>query len=111
MEDRRIYTRISFKIQLKFMDLDSGKEGEAETVDVSANGVGFITKDGISARAPLDMWLEIPDHHEPLHAQGVVVWCENLEDGASQRVGVHLIKEDFIGLARALWIHQQQQKG
>ena len=106
MEDRRVYTRISLSVHLKFTDLESGKEGEADTVDVSANGVGFITKDVLSAKAPLDMWLIIPDHHEPLHAQGVVVWCRGMQDGEKKRVGVHLIKEDFIGLARALWVKQ-----
>ena len=103
MEDRRMYSRIPVKIQIKFLDLGSGKEGEAETVDISGNGVGFITKEDLSVNAPLDMWLIIPDHHEPYYVRGEVIWSRQLNGDGRQRVGVH-IKEDLMGLARAFWV-------
>lgn len=109
MEDRRIFSRISVSFQLKFLDLNSGKAGEAETVDISANGVGFVTKEILSERTPLEMWLIIPDHHEPFYTQGEVVWSQALNGDDLQRVGVQLRKEDFIGVARALWIKNQNQ--
>lgn len=107
MEDRRVYTRIHVKIQVKFLDLGSGKEGEAETLDISANGVGFVTKENLSTNTALDMWLIIPDNHEPLYTRGEVVWAKPSEDGQQQRVGVRLVKEDFIGLSRTLKFGQQ----
>jgi hypothetical protein len=58
----------------------------------------------------LEIWLIIPDHHAPLYTQGEVVWSYSTPDGDQQRVGVHLKKEDFIGVARALWVKQQQDK-
>lgn len=108
MEDRRLFTRLKVKFQLKFMDLASGKEGEAETVDISANGVGFITKEILSVKAPLEMWLVIPDHHEPLYTRGEVAWAESLDGDGTQRVGVHIINQDLLGLARVLWVRQQK---
>jgi len=107
MEDRRIFTRISVNFQLKFLDLETGKEGEAQTIDISANGVGFVTKDILRERTPIEMWLIIPDHHEPFYTQGEVVWSSSLGEDGLQRVGVHLEKEDFIGIARALWVKNQ----
>ncbi len=107
MEDRRVYTRINMKIHLKFLDLNKGSEGEADTVDISANGVGFVTREILSTNTPLDMWLIIPDHHEPLYTKGEVIWAKPLEDGQQQRVGVRLAKEDFLGLARTLWMKQE----
>ena len=106
MEDRRVYTRINVNIHLKFLDLESGREGEADALDVSANGVGFVTKDALAAKTPLDMWLIIPDHHEPLYTRGEVVWSRAMQDGQQQRVGVRLLKEDFLGLARTLWVQK-----
>ena len=109
MDDRRIFTRISVEFQLKFLDMSTGKEGEAETVDISANGVGFVTKEILTSNTPIEMWLIIPDHHEPFYTQGEVIWSYPLKGEELNRVGVHLTKEDFIGVARALWIKNQNR--
>ncbi|MBM3255600.1 MAG: PilZ domain-containing protein [Candidatus Omnitrophica bacterium] len=106
MEDRRMYTRIKMNMRLKFLDLSKGKEGEADTVDISGNGVGFVTKEDLSVNTPLDIWLMIPDQHEPYYVKGEVIWSKQLNGNGQQRVGVH-IKEDLMGLARTLRFRQQ----
>jgi hypothetical protein len=110
MEDRRLFTRMRIEIHLKFLDLTQNLEGEGDTVDISANGVGFVTKESLTTNASIDMWLFIPDHHEPLYTKGEVVWTKPLEYGQEQRVGVRLIKEDCLGLARTLWLKQEPEK-
>ncbi|MBU3958322.1 MAG: PilZ domain-containing protein [Candidatus Omnitrophica bacterium] len=104
MEDRRIFARISIKIPLKFLDPRCGKKGEAVAVDISANGVGFITKERLAPKTALEMWLDVADQQGPVHTQGEVVWCKCLADGKQQRVGVRLENGKLIELARVLWV-------
>jgi hypothetical protein len=106
MEERRVFARIKIKIPIKFLVLPEGKEGQAETVDISANGVGFVTKDDLAVKNALEMWLDLPDHHEPLHVLGKVAWSKDTGDNIHQRVGVHLGEERPIGLGR-VWLYKE----
>ncbi len=101
MQDRRIFARFPARFSLRFIDSATNKEGKAETVDISAKGVGLLTDREISPRIPLEMWLDIPDHHEPLYTRGEVVWSRALEPNKYQ-VGVELEKADLMGMARVL---------
>ncbi len=103
MEERRIFARIKIKIPLKFLNNTNDTVGEAETVDVSANGVGFITKETLTPDTPLDVWLYVPDNHDPIHIVGKVTWAKDLDDNIHKRVGVHLGEERLIGLGR-IWL-------
>ncbi len=107
MEDRRVFARIRVKIPLKFSSPSIGVEGEAETMDISANGVGFLTKTDIPMHAPIEMWLQIPDHQEPVHIIGHVVWSCSTPDKEKKRIGVELEEERLITLARALLFEQK----
>lgn len=89
MNERRIFARINIKIPVKFLNPTNGREGKAETVDISANGVGFVTKEILSAQTPLEMWLVIPDNLEPLYTKGEVVWSKVLAGTDQQRVGAY----------------------
>jgi len=103
MEDRRIFARINIKLPVRFLDPSTGREGTADTTDISANGLGLIINDSVPATTPLEMWLGIPDQHEPLYTRGEVVWSEPLPDSVEHRVGVRLEKAELMGLARVLW--------
>lgn len=108
MEDRRIFARIDARMPLRFLEPVSGREGEAETVDISANGVGFITNERLSAQTAIEMWLKIPDQHAPFYTRGQVVWSKDLYPlEAKQRVGVCLEKAEFMGLGRTLRIKKR----
>jgi len=81
--------------------LKQNKEGEAQVQDISAKGIGLITKEELSPHTPLELWLEIPDKGEPLYSRGEVAWTKKLEPD-KYRVGVNLEKADLMGLSRVL---------
>lgn len=106
-EDRRVFARIEAKFPVRFLNPADGSEGEAETIDVSANGLGLVTKKNLPSNTPLELWLSIPDNHLPLYTRGEVVWTQPTGDGEEQRVGVRLQRAELMGLARVLWMQNQ----
>ena len=107
MEDRRVFERINTRLPVRFLDPSSGREGNADTTDISANGLGLIINESLPVTTPLEMWLGIPDHHEPLYTRGEVVWSDNLPATGEHRVGVRLEKAELMGLARVLWLKER----
>jgi len=103
VEDRRVFTRIEARLPLRFKDLNQGREGSAETINISASGLGIVTNKNLTIKSSLEMWLYIPDHHEPLHMRAEVIWSIDLAGTDYKRIGVRLEKEELMGLARALW--------
>jgi len=99
--DRRAFERIPVRLSLKFLDLQSNKEGSAQTRDISANGLGLFTEEQLPAYAPLEMWLKIPDKTEPLYTKGKVVWSK-MDDYNRYRTGICLEKIDLMGLSSVL---------
>jgi len=108
MEDRRLFARVETKFPMRFLDPRSGAEGEAQTVDVSADGIGFITERRLPGKSELEMWLDIPDQHSPFYTRGAIAWSQDLDDNR-QRVGIHLEKAEFMGLGRALWLKKRSE--
>ena len=90
MQERRAFNRINLKLELTFQDLTCAKKGKAETLDISANGLCFITRELLPAKTPLEIWLVVPDHREPFHTKGEVVWSMPLTGTDKQRVGVRI---------------------
>jgi hypothetical protein len=101
IEDRRIFARFGTKFPLRFLDLNSNREGIAQTQDLSAKGVGLLVNEELPARTPVEMWLKIPDKGEPLYTRGEVVWSKMVGPN-EYRTGVNLDKADLMGLSRAL---------
>lgn len=104
MEDRRVFERINTRLPVRFLDPITGKEGTADTIDISANGLGMLTNQELPNMTPLEMWLGIPDKHEPLYTRGAVVWSEPDSDSGDHRIGVRLERAELMGLARVLWL-------
>jgi len=100
-EDRRIFERFPVRLSLRFLDLDSNREGQAESSDISAKGIGLVTNEVLSPNTALEMWLNIPDKGEPLYTRGEVVWSRMLEPN-KYRSGIELEKADLMGMARVL---------
>ncbi|MDD4939508.1 MAG: PilZ domain-containing protein [Candidatus Omnitrophica bacterium] len=107
MDDRRVFERIGTKLPVRFLDPISGKEGTADTTDISANGLGMVTNESLRTMTPLEMWLGIPDKHEPLYTRGQVVWSESLPSSGEYRIGIRLEKAELMGLARVLWLKRR----
>ena len=101
MEDRRIFERFKAALPTRFLNLKESSEGNGLTEDVSAKGIGLLAENEVAPRAPLELWLEIPDKGEPLYARGEVVWSKMLQPN-KYRVGVNLERADLMGLSRVL---------
>lgn len=102
MQDRRMFERFNVNFPVKFVVLDSSKEGMGRIVDISASGGGLIvTKEQLQPPASLEIWLEIPDNKEPFHTTGKVVWSSMIEP-ETYRVGVQFDQLDLMGLSRVL---------
>jgi len=100
-EDKRVFSRFKVDYTVKFLNLDSYKEGQAETQDVSAKGIGFKTKQELFVNTPLEMWIDVPDKGQPLYTRGEVVWAKRSEFD-DYRVGISLDKADLMGISRIL---------
>jgi len=101
MEDRRIFERVAASFPVKLLDTSSGQEREASTCDVSAKGVGVLMNKQLTPGAPVEVWLKIPDHGEPLYTRGAVAWSK-MEKANIYRAGIELEKAELMGLSRIL---------
>jgi hypothetical protein len=100
--DRRIFERFPVQLPLRFLGIDSSSEGQAQTYDVSAKGIGILAKKALPLRTVLELWLDIPDKGEPLYARGQVVWSKQDSAGEGHRLGINLEKADLMGISRVL---------
>ncbi|MFA5089539.1 MAG: PilZ domain-containing protein [Candidatus Omnitrophota bacterium] len=107
MEDKRVFERIAARFPLRFLNPEDGSAGRAESVDISANGVGFVTDEKLSVNTPIEIWLGIPDERLPLYTRGNVAWSQKLGESGQQQVGVRLDKAELMGLARVLWVKKR----
>jgi hypothetical protein len=99
--DRRVFERFKAQFPLRIWDLQLARQSSGQVIDISAKGLGMVTREPLRPDAPIDMWLEIPDEHDPLYMRGRVVWQEPQDEG-QYRVGICLDKVNFMGLGRAL---------
>jgi len=98
-DDHRIFERFSFNSSARYLNLDTGEEGLANTQDVSAKGLGLTLAEELRIHTALEIWLEIKDKDDPLYTRGEVVWVEKTESG-SYKLGVELEKADLMGISR-----------
>lgn len=99
-EDKRVFARLPVSLSVKYLDLGSNAEGEAQTQDISAKGMGFTTDRPLAPNSSLEMWLRVPDKGEPFYTRGEVVWADKEDSG--YRVGVNLERADLMGISRIL---------
>ena len=100
-EDKRIFARFPVKLSMRFLDLLSNREVQAQAMDVSAKGIGFMSPTELKPLTPLELWLKVPDKGDPLYTRGEVVWSEMI--GHDQyRTGVNLERADLMGISRVL---------
>ena len=103
--DKRVFERFSVNMPVRFLDSNSNQESSAQTQDISAKGVGLVTKEKLPENAALEMWLEIPDKGEPLYTRGQVAWSRST--GINEyRSGINLERADLMGFSRVLRLAQ-----
>ena len=101
IEDRRTFARFTAKLDMRYLDIRTSREGIGSTEDISAKGIGFITSQDLPTSTPVEMWLELSDGIGPYYTRGEVVWTKRLEPD-KYRVGVNMEKADLMGLSRVL---------
>jgi hypothetical protein len=97
--DHRIFERFPVNLSARYLNLDTGKEGLANTQDVSAKGLGLATSEELSLHTALEIWLEMKDKGEFLYTRGKVVWVR-MVDVNNYKLGVELEKADLMGISR-----------
>ena len=97
--DRRVFERICISLPLTLIDLDTNRELEARTCDVSAKGLGIVSNKSLASQDRLELWLHMPDEKDPLYTRGTVVWARP-EEGGEQRIGVSLERAELMGMSR-----------
>jgi hypothetical protein len=100
-EDKRVFARFPVNMALKFLDLLSNQEGQANAQDISAKGIGFVTSQELRPLTPLEMWLSVPDKGSPLYTRGEVAWSEMVSP-SSYKIGINLERADLMGMSRIL---------
>lgn len=100
-EDRRTFARFPVSLSLKYLDLGSNREGQAQTCDISAKGIGMLSQEKLTPHTSLELWLQMPDKSEPFYTRGEVVWSESASNNEF-RAGVNLEKADLMGVSRVL---------
>ncbi|MFA5145626.1 MAG: PilZ domain-containing protein [Candidatus Omnitrophota bacterium] len=100
-EDKRIFERFPTGFPVRFLDLNENREGEAQSMDISAKGIGLVANKELAPRTPLELWLDIPDKGEPFYTRGEVVWSKMIGDSRCQ-LGVNLEKANLMGLSRVM---------
>ncbi len=98
-EDRRRFFRFLVDLPLKFIKKYSNLEGQGRTRDASAAGVGMFAPEDLKARTNIELWIEVPDGHEPIYTQGEVVWSKMI--GTNRyAIGISLYKVDLMVMSR-----------
>jgi hypothetical protein len=100
VDDHRIFERFRKEFSARFIGLD-GKEGQAQTFDVSAKGLGLSTSHELESQANLEIWLNVPNSTDPLYTRGQVVWTK-LAGQEGFRSGIELERADLMGISRLL---------
>lgn len=98
-KDRRVFERIPVRLPVRLLDSMRNKELIADTLDVSAKGLGIISNETLNTGDNLELWLNMPDKKEPFYTRGSVVWRQP-QDAAGCRYGICLEKAEFMGMAR-----------
>lgn len=101
MEDRRIFARFPLRLSLRVSNEETKKEATAETVDISARGIGLVSQCYLPVRSPVDISLEIPNEAEPYRTKGEVMWSSTVGPGI-YRMGINLEQPDLMGVSRIL---------
>lgn len=101
MDDRRIFARFTTQFPLRFLDINTGREGEGQALDISAKGISLLIDRELPTDISLEMWLKFPEKEESLYLRGDVIWVKRLEFD-KYKIGVTLEKANLMGLSRFL---------
>jgi len=87
--EKRTYPRFNVSIPLSCFDLNSDKKINAQSHDISTEGLGIIVVKPIPVGAELDICIHMLDNGEKIYRKGKVVWSNEIDSG-SYRIGIRL---------------------
>lgn len=88
-KERRSQPRFLTKISVSIYGPVTPQIVNAQTYDISAQGIGIVTVKEIPVGTTLDIYIQMPDTAEKIFRRGKVVWLTTLDDSA-YRLGVKL---------------------
>ncbi|MDP2905326.1 MAG: PilZ domain-containing protein [Candidatus Omnitrophota bacterium] len=100
-KDSRIFGRFPVRLPLRYLSYDATLDGDAQTCDISAKGIGFTSKQQFPEGMALEVWVHVLDKGEPYYARAHVAWSRKVDENTFQ-TGVNLERVDLVGLAHAL---------
>ena len=111
-EDRRIFLRFPASLPLHYININLNlkRKSQAQTCNISANGIGLVTNEELLPRTPLDIWLNIPDNGQPLNAKAEVVWAKKIKPNRYV-IGVSLENVELMGMSRILSLDRALRDG
>jgi hypothetical protein len=88
-KEKRGLRRFTMVVQLTYFNFNANKVGKAKIKDMSIKGLGLLADEALEPNVPLDIWIDLPDTGEQVHAVGEVLWVKRIE-GDQYRIGVTL---------------------
>lgn len=68
---------------------EDGPFASTQTIDISKEGIGFISKKKIAKNKQIAIELELDEEGDPVFVIGKVKWVRAIPDSESFRVGLH----------------------
>ena len=75
-KEQRMFSRFRVNFPTRFRNLNVGKRGEGECIDIGAGGVGIESSQELTPKTPLELWIDVADGFDPINLKGRVVWSE-----------------------------------
>lgn len=97
--DRRIFARLKAGVVLKYVEDEQEKTGM--TLDISAQGLGIISKEGLKTDTEVRVFLKLPDTKEELSIAGKIIWCHKIND-TMFRAGILLDQPELMIVSKLM---------
>ncbi len=99
--DRRVFARVNAQVLLRCFDEEMKNPNPGLTLDISAQGLGFISYEGLKPDQQIKILLKLPYSEEEFVTAGTIVWCRKV-DNDQFRVGVSLDKPELMMISQLL---------
>ena len=78
MVERRRFVRVDSHVSVSYQVIDAAKATSSTTQNISGSGLRFLAQHVLAVGTPLDITLHLPEHPQPIHFTGEVVWSQPL---------------------------------
>jgi hypothetical protein len=97
-KDRRFFARFNAHVVVRCRH-HSVKP--ANTIDISAQGVGIVSEEELKPETPIEIVLSFPDTNDEFVATGKIIWTRKTEDNKF-RIGIALEKPELMMISQFL---------